>query len=89
MLQDGSPLGDSQTDSTAASNAKRYLLNQEYIKERQRRVQSTALAVFSTRTTVLLIKTSHERNRSKPSLIATLPFVSNRSTLPRRFRLKS
>ncbi|KAH0936355.1 hypothetical protein HID58_013472, partial [Brassica napus] len=32
MLQDGSPLGDSQTDSTAASNAKRYLLNQEYIK---------------------------------------------------------
>uniref|UniRef100_A0A0D3CJK0 Uncharacterized protein n=1 Tax=Brassica oleracea var. oleracea TaxID=109376 RepID=A0A0D3CJK0_BRAOL len=31
MLQDGSPLGDSQTDSTAASNAKRYLLNQ-YIK---------------------------------------------------------
>ncbi|KAF8080196.1 hypothetical protein N665_0966s0009 [Sinapis alba] len=32
MLQDGSPLGDSQTDSTAASNAKRFLLNQEYIK---------------------------------------------------------
>ncbi|KAF3543086.1 hypothetical protein DY000_02007397 [Brassica cretica] len=32
MLQDGSPLGDSQTDSTAASNAKRYLLNQEYFK---------------------------------------------------------
>ncbi|KAG2286217.1 hypothetical protein Bca52824_045821 [Brassica carinata] len=32
MLQDGSPHGDSQTDSTAASNAKRYLLNQEYIK---------------------------------------------------------
>ncbi|KAF2570247.1 hypothetical protein F2Q70_00004586 [Brassica cretica] len=32
MLQDGSPLGDSQTDSTAASNAKSYLLNQEYIK---------------------------------------------------------
>ncbi|KAH0884188.1 hypothetical protein HID58_060284 [Brassica napus] len=32
MLQDGSPLGDSQTDSTAASNAKCYLLNQEYIK---------------------------------------------------------
>ncbi|KAG2282114.1 hypothetical protein Bca52824_053334 [Brassica carinata] len=32
MLQDGSPLGDCQTDSTAASNAKRYLLNQEYIK---------------------------------------------------------
>uniref|UniRef100_A0A0D3DS24 Transposase, Ptta/En/Spm, plant n=1 Tax=Brassica oleracea var. oleracea TaxID=109376 RepID=A0A0D3DS24_BRAOL len=32
MLQDGSPLGDSQTGSTAASNAKRYLLNQEYIK---------------------------------------------------------
>uniref|UniRef100_A0A0D3BLW6 Uncharacterized protein n=1 Tax=Brassica oleracea var. oleracea TaxID=109376 RepID=A0A0D3BLW6_BRAOL len=32
MLQDGSPLGDSQTDFTAASNAKRYLLNQEYIK---------------------------------------------------------
>ncbi|KAL0645839.1 hypothetical protein Bca4012_044130 [Brassica carinata] len=32
MLQDGSPLGDSQTDSTAASNSKRYLLNQEYIK---------------------------------------------------------
>ncbi|KAF3560449.1 hypothetical protein F2Q69_00013916 [Brassica cretica] len=32
MLQDGSPLGDSQTDSTAASNAKWYLLNQEYIK---------------------------------------------------------
>ncbi|KAF2546408.1 hypothetical protein F2Q70_00020352 [Brassica cretica] len=32
MLQDGSPLGDIQTDSTAASNSKRYLLNQEYIK---------------------------------------------------------
>ncbi|KAH0936323.1 hypothetical protein HID58_013440 [Brassica napus] len=32
MLQDGSPHGDRQTDSTAASNAKRYLLNQEYIK---------------------------------------------------------
>ncbi|RID75640.1 hypothetical protein BRARA_B02674 [Brassica rapa] len=32
MLQDGSPLGDSQTDSTAGSNAKRHLLNQEYIK---------------------------------------------------------
>ncbi|KAF3536162.1 hypothetical protein F2Q69_00023135 [Brassica cretica] len=32
MLQDGSPLGDSQTYSTAASNAKCYLLNQEYIK---------------------------------------------------------
>ncbi|KAG2242846.1 hypothetical protein Bca52824_095311 [Brassica carinata] len=32
MLQDGSPLGDGQTDSTAASNVKRYLLNQEYIK---------------------------------------------------------
>ncbi|CAG7862827.1 unnamed protein product [Brassica rapa] len=32
MLQDESPLCDSQTDSTAASNAKRYLLNQEYIK---------------------------------------------------------
>uniref|UniRef100_A0A0D3ATN1 Uncharacterized protein n=1 Tax=Brassica oleracea var. oleracea TaxID=109376 RepID=A0A0D3ATN1_BRAOL len=32
MLQDGSPRGDSQTYSTAASNAKCYLLNQEYIK---------------------------------------------------------
>ncbi|KAG2282721.1 hypothetical protein Bca52824_053941 [Brassica carinata] len=32
MLQDGSPLDDSQTYSTAASNAKCYLLNQEYIK---------------------------------------------------------
>ncbi|KAH0917647.1 hypothetical protein HID58_025307, partial [Brassica napus] len=32
MLQARSPHGDSQTDSTAASNAKRYLLNQEYIK---------------------------------------------------------
>uniref|UniRef100_A0A0D3BHT8 Uncharacterized protein n=1 Tax=Brassica oleracea var. oleracea TaxID=109376 RepID=A0A0D3BHT8_BRAOL len=32
MLQDGSPLGDSKIDSTAASNAKRYLLNQKYIK---------------------------------------------------------
>ncbi|CAH8383045.1 unnamed protein product [Eruca vesicaria subsp. sativa] len=32
MLQDGSPRGDSQTDSSAASNAKCYLLNQEYIK---------------------------------------------------------
>ncbi|KAJ4892470.1 Uncharacterized protein Rs2_32218 [Raphanus sativus] len=32
MLEEESPLGDSPTDSTAASNAKRYLLNQEYIK---------------------------------------------------------
>ncbi|KAL0652765.1 hypothetical protein Bca4012_095456 [Brassica carinata] len=81
MLQDGSPLGDSQTDSTAASNAKRYLLNQEYIKERQRRVQSTALAVFSTRTAVLLKPTCYERNRSKTVPVATLHFVSNRSKL--------
>ncbi|KAH0884215.1 hypothetical protein HID58_060311 [Brassica napus] len=36
MLQDGSPLGDSQTDSTAASNAKCYLLNQEYIKRKDK-----------------------------------------------------
>ncbi|KAH0867276.1 LOW QUALITY PROTEIN: hypothetical protein HID58_074298 [Brassica napus] len=33
MLQDGSPLGDSQTDSTAATRtSKRLLLNEEYIK---------------------------------------------------------
>ena len=33
MLQDGSPLGDSQTDSTAAtSTSKRLLLNEEYVK---------------------------------------------------------
>ncbi|KAL0796718.1 hypothetical protein Bca101_068095 [Brassica carinata] len=32
MLQEESPLGDSQTDSTAATNSKRFLINQEYIK---------------------------------------------------------
>ncbi|KAL0886521.1 hypothetical protein Bca101_010504 [Brassica carinata] len=32
MLEEGSPLGDSPTDSTAATNSKRFLLNQEYIK---------------------------------------------------------
>ncbi|XP_033147093.1 uncharacterized protein LOC117133962 isoform X1 [Brassica rapa] len=38
MLQDGSPLGDSQTDSTAAtSTSKRLLLNEEYIKRGQTR----------------------------------------------------
>ncbi|KAL0814131.1 hypothetical protein Bca101_070574 [Brassica carinata] len=37
MLQDGSPLGDIQTDSTAASNSKRYLLNQEYIKRKDKK----------------------------------------------------
>ncbi|KAH0879113.1 hypothetical protein HID58_066507 [Brassica napus] len=38
MLQDGSPLGDSQTDSTAAtSTSKRLVLNEEYIKRGQTR----------------------------------------------------
>ncbi|CAN7099024.1 unnamed protein product [Brassica rapa subsp. narinosa] len=38
MLQDGSPLGDSQTDSTAAtSTSKRLLLNEKYIKRGQTR----------------------------------------------------
>ncbi|KAL0899608.1 hypothetical protein Bca101_083569 [Brassica carinata] len=35
MLQEESPLGDSQTDSTAATNSKRFLINQEYIKRGQ------------------------------------------------------
>ncbi|KAH0868030.1 hypothetical protein HID58_075052 [Brassica napus] len=38
MLQDGSPLGDSQTESTAATRtSKRLLLNEEYIKRGQTR----------------------------------------------------
>ncbi|CAN8289976.1 unnamed protein product [Cochlearia groenlandica] len=32
MLQEGSPLGDNLTESSAATNSKRFLLNQEYIK---------------------------------------------------------
>ncbi|XP_056853902.1 uncharacterized protein LOC130503245 [Raphanus sativus] len=35
MLQEESPLGEGQTDSTAATNSKRFLLNQEYIKRGQ------------------------------------------------------
>ena len=49
MLQDESPLCDSQTDSTAASNAKRYLLNQEYIK-----VISSLILIFFISVTVCL-----------------------------------
>ncbi|XP_022561458.1 uncharacterized protein LOC106366432 [Brassica napus] len=38
MLQDGSPLNDSQTESTAATKtSKRLLLNEEYIKRGQTR----------------------------------------------------
>ncbi|CAN8289708.1 unnamed protein product [Cochlearia groenlandica] len=32
MLQEGSPLGDNLIESSAATNSKRFLLNQEYIK---------------------------------------------------------
>uniref|UniRef100_A0A0D3APF5 Uncharacterized protein n=1 Tax=Brassica oleracea var. oleracea TaxID=109376 RepID=A0A0D3APF5_BRAOL len=52
MLQEGSPGGDSQTDSTAATTtSKRLLLNQEYTSvERHAGAPFMGLAIFNTRT---------------------------------------